>query len=442
MPSFQRAKKLRQASAFVDLPEAYWQLAQLTGKVIHNTSFSPITSRDTCQNIVNLDLLQDLSEQHAILKHQPQKLEVWLNKTRHDHADWSDTADELAAWHHDQLRKRSDELAIARERRLQAVVRNLNAAGYGAVIEKMDLNVLRHHKLVRKTAVLTERVWRNIQHSLFDFMERVEAKLREERLLEQITRRRQLFAQYISDHFPSSYTLAIPISELSQASPIKTIIELTPIDQVVTLNDFPRPYVIHMLSASWQRQRQLDLVQIMRRSTLVSRATNVAHLDLATTFFFCSIPGNTEPLGQQDVLRHPSTFSLRHDRDFDYGSAYVARLFDDFQQEFWNFGGDRIAFHDDAFLAARSVVASAGFDPDTTTAARMDAQPFLFEYSLKQGFPPKWARIDRSDLFYITAIAKIVDAEPFFRCPICPAFGDAATITKHIRDRYEAQIKE
>lgn len=66
-----------------------WEFARLTGRIIHNTSFAPITSRDTCQNIVNIDILQQLSEQHAIVKCRPQEVEMWLNKTRRDHAAWA-----------------------------------------------------------------------------------------------------------------------------------------------------------------------------------------------------------------------------------------------------------------------------------------------------------------------------------------------------------------
>ncbi|KAG6873370.1 hypothetical protein C0995_016479 [Termitomyces sp. Mi166 len=356
-----------------------WEFAQLTGRIVHNTSFAPITSRDTCQNIVNIDLLQRLTEQHAIAKCQPQDLEMWLNKTRLDHAAWAVIADSLAAWHQNQAQKRGDELVAARQRRLDAVIRNLIAAGYANVIEKMDLDLLRQHKLVRKTGELTDRVWANIKPPLIEFMMQVESKLREEHRLEQITRRRRLFAKYISDHCPPCYSMSVPISELSQAFPIKSVIESSPVDQVITVNDFPAPHAIFMLSSLWHRQKRLDLVQIMGKSPLMPRVTSIKYLDLATTFFCCDGPGFREPIGQQDVLIHPSAFSLRPDRE--YNSALVTRLFDDFQQEFWNFGGDRISFHEGAYLAARSIVAAAGFDPNTTTAATMDGSSFLFEYN-------------------------------------------------------------
>ncbi|KAG6845198.1 hypothetical protein H0H87_012525 [Tephrocybe sp. NHM501043] len=150
--------------------------------------------------------------------------------------------------------------------------------------------------------------------------------------------------------------MSVPISELSQASPIKSIIELTPVDQVITTHDLPPPHVISMLCSFWRRRRRLDLVQIMRKSPLSPRGVNVAYLDLATTFFLCSGPGFREPIGQQDVLIHPSAFSRRPDREYD--SPFVARLFDDLQQEFWNYGGDRIVFHEAAFLAACTIVAA------------------------------------------------------------------------------------
>ncbi|KAG6887652.1 hypothetical protein C0992_011322 [Termitomyces sp. T32_za158] len=208
-------------------------------------------------------------------------------------------------------------------------------------------------------------------------MGQVEAKLREDHRLEQITRRRRLFAKYISDQCPPRYYTSVPISELSQALPIKSVIEFSPVDQVITFDEFPPPHVISMLSSMWHRQKRLDLVQIMQKSTLLPPAVSVAHLDLATTFFFCDGPGYREPIGQQDILIHPSAFARRPDRE--YNSPPVARLFDDLQQEFWNFGGDRICFHEGAYLAARSIVAAGGHDPNTTTAATMDGASCLFE---------------------------------------------------------------
>lgn len=208
-------------------------------------------------------------------------------------------------------------------------------------------------------------------------MGQVEAKLREDHRLEQITRRRRLFAKYISDHCPSRYYMSVPISELSQAYPIKSLIEVSPVDQIITFDEFPPPHVISMLCSMWHRQKRLDLVEIMQKSALIPSAVSIAHLDLATTFFFCDGSGYREPIGQQDILIHPSAFARRHDRE--YNSELLARLFDDLQQEFWNFGGDRISFHEGAYLAARSIVAAGGYDPDTTTAATMDGSSFLFE---------------------------------------------------------------
>ncbi|KAG6836932.1 hypothetical protein H0H93_001094 [Arthromyces matolae] len=409
--NFQRAGKIRQIRSFSSLPEEYWELARLTGKVVHNTSFAPITSRDTCHSIMSLDILQDLSEQHAAVKFQPQKLEMWLNKTRDDHATWASIADELAAWLNDQAGKRSDELAAARQRRLEAVTRNLIAAGYGEVVEKMDLDLLRQHKLVRKPGDLTERVWANIKSSLLDFMVEVELKLREQQLLEEITRRRRLFAKYISDHCPPRHSVFMPIAELCQTAPIKSIIETSPAEEALTYGDFPPPHVFFMLSNLWQQRRRLELVQIMRKCALVPRTADVDHLNLATTFFSCDGPGHREPLGQQNVLVHPAAFSRRPDRE--YGSSFVARLFDDLQQEFWNYGGDRIAFHEGAYLSAQSIVAAAGYDPTSTVAATMDGLSFLFE-----------------------SVAHIVGEIPFFRCHLCHMFGDAALITNHIRERH------
>ncbi|KAF5386650.1 hypothetical protein D9615_001959 [Tricholomella constricta] len=341
---FQQAKNLRDDSRFSALPDECWKFAQITGRIIHSTAFTPITSRDTRRHIVNLDILEKLSEEHAFVKGRPTDLENWLTKTRLDHEAWAKAAETIAGWQHNQAQKRSLELDAARQRRFDAIIRNLNATGWKDDLENMDLNLLRRHELVRIPRDLTERVWMRIEPKMIDFMERVGSRLREEYRLDQITRRRRLFSQYVTECH-TYYAIPAPISELSQLEPFKSIIESSPVDQVISLDSFPSPHVMYQLFCRWQKQRKHNLVQIMQKSALVPWYVGAPQINLATTFFYCKGPGMREPIGQEDALVHPATFSWRPERD--YSSAYLTRLFEDFQQEFWNFGGDRRSGDDD-----------------------------------------------------------------------------------------------
>lgn len=193
-------------------------------------------------------------------------------------------------------------------------------------------------------------------------------RLAEERL-ERLTSRRMTFARYIAA-CQTTYTLTVPMTELSQIEPFRAIIEDTPPQQAVVVSSFPPPSEAFWVFTQWQNRKKHDLVDIMKKSPIVSWNVNVAHLDLATTFFRCQGPASWEPVGQwETILAHPGTFSWRRSRV--YPSVDLARMFEDFQQEFWNVS-DRVSFHEPAYLAARSIVAACGFDPDITSAMVMD----------------------------------------------------------------------
>ncbi|GLB35493.1 hypothetical protein LshimejAT787_0210580 [Lyophyllum shimeji] len=432
---FRQAKDILHDPRFSGLPAECWKFAEITGRIIHSTSFAPVTSRDTCRQIVNLELLEKLTNEYMVIAGHASRVERWLSETRRDHEAWARTAESLVSWLRQQAQKRSLELLAARQRRLDAVIRYLNAAGWTEDIRKMDLDLLRYHKLVNIPRDLTERVWVRIRPKLFDFMGRVASRLREEYRLDQVTRRRRIFSQYVMSCHPRDAILA-PISELSQLEPFRAIIEDSPLDQVITLHSFPPSHVISQLFCRWQRHRKHNVVQIMRKSGLVPWNVSAAHINLATTFFYCSGPGFREPIGQQDILVHPAAFSWRPERE--YSSGYLTRLFEDFQQEFWNFGGDRVFFHEPAFLAARSIVSACGYDPDRTTAAAMDKWSYLFECKSCRSsttgrlvmtwrravihaidhlsfFPspaPHWLVLDPGDTYYCAAVDQIV-AEPY-----------------------------
>ena len=59
-----------------------------------------------------------------------------------------------------------------------------------------------------------------------------------------------------------------------------------------------------------------------------------------------------------------------------HSSPAHARLFEDFQQEYWNVG-NRISFHEAAHVAAQSILITCGLSPETTAAFVDGENPIL-----------------------------------------------------------------
>ena len=186
---------------------------------------------------------------------------------------------------------------------------------------------------------------------------------------ELITSRRMVFARYMAI-CDTHYSITIPLAELSQMEPFRAIIEDTPSDQTVAVSAFPPPSETYRIYCTWRDDRKDDLVGIMKKSSLVPRYAGTTHLDLATTFFRCQgAAAAGELMGQwQSILSNPGTFSWRPSIK---QPPAVARLFEDYHQEFWNVG-NRVSFDEFAYLGARSIVVACGLDTETTTAAFLD----------------------------------------------------------------------
>jgi len=186
---------------------------------------------------------------------------------------------------------------------------------------------------------------------------------------ELLTSRRMAFARYMAI-CDTHYSITAPLAELCQMEPFRAIIEDTPSDQTIAVSAFPAPSETYRIYCTWRDGRKGDLVGIMRKSSLVPQYVDTTHLELATTFFRCQgVAAAGELMGQwQSIISNPATFSWRPSIK---QPPSVARLFEDYHQEFWNVG-NRVSFDEFAYLGARSIVAACGLDPETTTGAFLD----------------------------------------------------------------------
>ncbi|RDB24012.1 hypothetical protein Hypma_008636 [Hypsizygus marmoreus] len=454
-----RAKDLGDNARFTELPQSLWKLAQITGNIIHCASYLPITSRDTRPKIISLDQLDALANQYIEIKDQALRAEKWLAEMQSDRDVWAEVVERMESWQGEDAERRSERNSVIRQRRFDAIVHTLSALGWKEEIEEMDLNSLRRHTLVNRTEDLTDRAWNRIMPRLVEFMENVRSNHREAIRLQNISVRRRIFSQYI-DFCTFNYPVTAPVSELSVMEPFRSIIEDTPVSISLTMHSFPQPHFTHDVLQQWHNVKKQELVPIMKKSALVPRDIDTRHIDLATTFFCCNRHDFSEPIGQGKILAHPGAISRRKMQIED--SPYLTRLFDDFRQEFWNYRGDRVAFHEPAFLAARSILVSCGLNPESTSAREMDVLDPLMECasctSSKDGRlvmtwrrgvvhaidhissnmqpSPTWVMMNSTDPDYVYASIRLHAEPASFRCDICYKSGNERFIMEHMKESH------
>ena len=219
-------------------------------------------------------------------------------------------------------------------------------------------------------------VWTNIAPALVQFMNSVKAERLEKLRIEQISSRRQLFANFVTGleheiaaNVPGFFFLA-PVTDLSQVPSVRDIIEGTPARLTITQDAFkPVGEQLQQMSLGWAIFQAQELLKLMPKSATDSSNNQTFRLRLATTFFKCELI--QDPIAFPEILTHPGTFSYIPWRRIP--KPEEKRLFEDFRQEFWNHNKNRVSFHEPASRAARCIVQICTLDPATTTARDMDA---------------------------------------------------------------------
>ncbi|KAJ7601757.1 hypothetical protein DFH06DRAFT_388193 [Mycena polygramma] len=302
-----------------------------------------------------------------------------LKTAEPEYIEWykqkSDEMDEITAhaalcatWAENRSHNRKDELHDARTLRRDAIVERLTAIGWGEEIpfHSWDFN---SHKLVKQPKELTERIWKNIETPLVEFLTTLKQQRLQAAHVRIIKERRQLAAQVYSkfqETFPADTVFPAKV-DMIRTEPFRKVIEDTSIhpEEKVTAESFDAAISqVQEFSASWKKSKNQELTEIMKTS--LPDAVE-ADLYLASTFFACSRM-HSEPIGYPRILVHSSATYFQY---YLWGKDAEHALEQALNEVAWN-NDAQIKLHERAFRTVRSVVEACGLDPDVTTATEMD----------------------------------------------------------------------
>ncbi|KAF7374930.1 hypothetical protein MSAN_00379100 [Mycena sanguinolenta] len=324
------------------------------------------------QELFSIDVATRLSKEceafreKGCLQTSDPEYKAWFKQKEDEMKEIDAHAALCTAWAANRTSERRNELDEARSLRLEAIVERLTALGWGEEVP-FHTYELSCHKLVKQPKELTDRIWKNIETPLVEFL----TGLKEERLVATrakiIRERRQLAARVYNkwrETLPPDVVYPAKIDVLL-TEPFRAVIEDTPIEpeEKVTEESFDAAVSsVVEFSADWRRRKQEELVKIMQK---IHPDSVEADLHLATTFFTCSTYTNAEPLSTSTILVHASATAIRYG---EWGEDSVQKTLG---EEAWNAAG-RVRLHEQAQRNARFVVEACGLDPDVTTSAEMD----------------------------------------------------------------------
>ncbi|KAF8899296.1 hypothetical protein BD779DRAFT_1666989 [Infundibulicybe gibba] len=132
-------------------------------------------------------------------------------------------------WAKEQTQDRSIELQRMRDDRRAAIISKLTDLGWGFEIESIQYpECLEEHKLVNKPARLTDRVWKNIEQPMLEFMQKMRGeRLRREHAALVIERKRtaiKILRAYKNGRLPCTELLPEPV-DFCDFPPVKAILE-------------------------------------------------------------------------------------------------------------------------------------------------------------------------------------------------------------------------
>ncbi|KAJ7274433.1 hypothetical protein B0H12DRAFT_398360 [Mycena haematopus] len=159
------------------------------------------------QELFSIHVATKLSEECAVFRDSKNgnlqmsdlKFTEWFTQKNDEMKEINAHAQLCAAWAANRTSERKDELADARRLRHDAIVERLTALGWGEEIpfHTWDFN---SHKLVKQPKELTDRIWKNIEAPLVEFL----TGLKKERLVEtrlKIMRERRQLASRVYNKF-------------------------------------------------------------------------------------------------------------------------------------------------------------------------------------------------------------------------------------------------
>ncbi|KAJ7494738.1 hypothetical protein B0H11DRAFT_2003174 [Mycena galericulata] len=295
----------------------------------------------------------------------------WRKRKREEIDELNAHAELCTAWAAGRMSDRSDELDDARRLRREAIVGRLTALGWGEEIP-FHTREFNWHKLVKQPKELTDRIWKNIQAPMIEFLtEKKKTRLEAERIRiikERCVLAAQTYRTFL-ETFPAD-ALFPPMIDMISTEPFRAVIEDTSIypEEKVTEASFAAAILqVPQLSIDWKRRKDQELVEIMKDS--IPNAVE-SDLYLATTYFACS-SGDVEPISYPHILVSTKASTLKYGEPQNGVSDVFQILKLHHDKDIWN-ANRVVRFHRAAFSNIRSVVEACGLDSDVTTAAEMD----------------------------------------------------------------------
>jgi hypothetical protein len=228
-------------------------------------------------------------------------------------------------------------------------------------------------------------VWNNIRPILVQFVQAARDKRLKKERIDTWTKRGLILSQLLADyHKTRSFDEIIPgTADIACMDVFISTIQGIPVNTEVTPESFAEAILeLPRLTQEWRISKDRELVRLMNPNSITAlnnasesteHGEDLGRLELATTFFKCSCQ---EPISYPRVLEHTHLTQFRQSCQEDVDLAVIFKALD---LQPWNYGGERIAFHDVAYDGARAIIEACGLNPDTTTASDMDKAGHMLE---------------------------------------------------------------
>ncbi|KAI5900811.1 uncharacterized protein SCHCODRAFT_02695968 [Schizophyllum commune H4-8] len=214
--------------------------------------------------------------------------EHWLDEREEAFKRIREHAQICEIWASRRHANRKAELEQLRQQRKEDIARRLTDLGWGNEIEKLGIEVLGKHRLVRTSQVVTDRNWHKIEAALVSYMEEVKAGRLAKEKVETIQKRYRLLTKVYGDFCRDQPVRAI-LPGVGDIATVATVVHL--IEDTLTHVELTEPTLRAVLNNipqrffdEWRERCDNALLKVLNIRRRTNPATK-ADLELATTVF-------------------------------------------------------------------------------------------------------------------------------------------------------------
>ncbi|KAF8996626.1 hypothetical protein BDQ17DRAFT_1364166 [Cyathus striatus] len=292
-------------------------------------------------------------------------------------------------WLQSRAEERATTLEDIRKKRTDEIIERLTNMGWGDVIQNIpEDDRVQNHPIVAQKKELTERIWKNIQPKLIEFLENQKEIIERERDRQRLEARVPLLISFYEKYSRSKpiNTIILPARELYFFQPFQDLISNTPITDVEPsmsdLEDVADGLDDH--SAQWKKEMEQTLIQMLYIGPLNKSDLQNAEeiLSRGTIAFECKDCSGMYYVRYPRILmhshaRHPSAFGWNSKIPY-HLDASIYKLDDFYYRGFRETHSGCISVHSTYREAAEVVISACGLDPECTSNSDLDRlDPFL-----------------------------------------------------------------